>query len=58
MASNIMQIAWILICEPDTRYTDLGPDWHDRLLNRTRKTRQHLRELENLGYTVTLTPAA
>ena len=58
VASNILQIAWILICDPDARYTDLGPDWHDRHVNRTRKTRQAIRELEHLGYTVTLTEAA
>ena len=58
VASNILQIAWILICDPDARYTDLGPDWHDRHVNRTRKTRQAVRELENLGYTVALTEAA
>ena len=58
VARNILQIAWILICDPDARYTDLGPDWHDRHVNRTRKTRQAVRELEHLGYTVTLTEAA
>ncbi|MGW1108033.1 hypothetical protein [Streptomyces sp. NPDC002540] len=58
VARNILKIAWILICDPDARYIDLGPDWHDRHLNRTRKTRQAIRELEHLGYTVTLTEAA
>jgi transposase len=58
VARNILQIAWILICDPDARYHDLGPDWHDRHVNRTRKTRQAVRELEHLGYTVTITEAA
>lgn len=58
VARNILQIAWILICDPDARYHDLGPDWHDRHVNRGRKTRQAIRELEHLGYTVTLTEAA
>lgn len=58
VARNILQIAWILICDPDTRYTDLGPDWHERHVNRTRKTRQAVRDLQHLGYTVTLTQAA
>jgi transposase len=58
VARNILEIAWILICDPDARYADLGPDWHDRHVNRTRKTRQAVRELEHLGYTVTITEAA
>jgi transposase len=57
ISRNIIEIAWVLINDPDTRYTDLGPDWHDRHLNQARKTRQHIRELEHLGYTVTLNPA-
>ena len=47
-----------LINDPDARYHDLGPDWHERNVNHTRKTRRHIRELEHLGYTVTLAPAA
>jgi len=58
VARNILEICWILIDDPNARFTDLGPDWHDRHINRTRKTRQAIRELEHLGYTVTLTEAA
>ena len=43
---------------PTARYTDLGPDWHDRKTDRDRKTRTHLRQLQALGYDVTITPAA
>jgi len=58
VARNILEIAWILIEDPDARFCDLGPDWHDRHVNRTRKTRQAVRELQHLGYTVTLAEAA
>jgi transposase len=58
VARNILEICWYLIDDPDARFSDLGPDWHDRHVNRTRKTRQAVRELEHLGYTVTLAPAA
>jgi len=58
VSRNILEIAWVLINDPDARYTDLGPDWHERHVNRTRRTRQHVRELEHLGYSVTLAPAA
>lgn len=58
VARNILEIAWVLINDPDTRYTDLGPDWHARHINEARKTRQAVRDLEQLGYTVTLAKAA
>lgn len=58
VARNILEIAWVLIDDPDARFVDLGPDWHDRHVNRARKTRQAVRELEHLGYSVTLAPAA
>jgi transposase len=58
VSRNIIEIAWVLIDDPDARFTDLGPDWHDRHINRTRKTRQAVRELQHLGYTVTLAEAA
>lgn len=58
VARNILEIAWILINDPDARFTDLGPDWHERHVNQARKTRQHVRELERLGYTVTLAQTA
>jgi transposase len=58
ISRNILEIAWILIDDPNARFQDLGPDWHDRHANRTRKTRQAVRDLESLGYTVTLTAAA
>lgn len=40
ISRNILEIAWLLIDDPDTRFLDLGPDWHDRHIHRTRKTRQ------------------
>lgn len=36
-------------------YTELGPDYFDRL-EADRLQRHHIRRLEQLGYTVTLTP--
>ena len=38
-------------------YTELGADYFDRL-DATRIERHHVRRLEQLGYTVTLTPLA
>lgn len=58
VARNILEIAWVLVNDPDARFCDLGVDWHERHLNQARRTRQHVRELEHLGYTVTLTQTA
>jgi transposase len=55
---SILVIIWHLLSDPEARYADLGPDWHQRKTDRDRKTRSHLRGLQALGYDVTITPAA
>ena len=55
---SILVIIWHLLSNPEARFADLGPDWHDRKANRDRKTRSHLRGLKDLGYEVTIAPAA
>jgi transposase len=58
LGNSILVIAWHLLADPDTRFTDLGPDWHDRLAPLRRK-RQLLTELERLtGKKVLLQEAA
>jgi transposase len=58
VARSILVIIWQLLADPAARYTDLGPGWHARKADRDRKTRRHLKELQALGYQVTITPAA
>jgi transposase len=58
VARSIAVIIWHLLNDRDTRYLELGPDWHHKRTDKTRATRGHVRQLEALGYTVTLTPAA
>jgi hypothetical protein len=41
---------------PAARYRDLGPDWHARHTDRSRKARNAQRQLEALGYDVINTP--
>ncbi|MPZ67421.1 MAG: IS110 family transposase [Pseudonocardiaceae bacterium] len=55
---SILVIVWHLLSDPDARYTDLGSDFHDRRIDPERKKRAHIQQLEALGYTVTLAPAA
>jgi len=47
-----------LLASDDARFTDLGADHFTKHLNPDAKKRNHIRQLEALGYTVTLTPAA
>ncbi len=55
---SILVIAWHLLADDDTRFTDLGSDHYTRHINPDVKKRNHIRQLEALGYAVTLTPAA
>jgi len=58
VARSILIIVWHLLSDPDARYHDLGADYFDRRNGPGKKLRNHVRQLEALGYTVTLTPAA
>ncbi|MGW3980201.1 hypothetical protein [Streptomyces mirabilis] len=55
---SILVIIWHLIDDPQARYRELGPDWHQRHLHPQRKTRDLVRQLEHLGHQVTLAPSA
>ena len=55
---SILVIAWHLLADGHTRFTDLGSDHYTSHINPDTKKRNHIRQLEALGYTVTLTPAA
>ncbi len=55
---SIMVIIWALLFDEEAQFIDLGPDYYASLTNPERKVRQRVRELQTLGYTVTLNPAA
>ena len=55
---SILVIVWHLFSDDHTTFHDLGPDHYTRHINPDTKKRNHIRQLEALGYTVTLTPAA
>jgi transposase len=55
---SILVIVWYLLSDPDARFHDLGPDFYDNRTGPDRKKRNHVRQLEALGYKVTLEPAA
>ena len=58
IARSILTIIWHLLSDPTSRYVDLGVDFHTRRTDTGRKTRDHIRQLEALGFKVTLEPAA
>ena len=55
---SILMIVWELLNDEEKRFVDLGPGYYDSRVNRNRSTRNHVRELQALGYKVTLEPAA
>jgi transposase len=58
VARSILVIIWHLLTNPAARYHDLGAGYHASRTDKDRKTRNHIRQLEALGFTVTLAPAA
>src|SRR6266536_24432 len=44
--------------DPVARYADLGADYYADRIDKGKKARNHIRQLEALGFTVTLAPAA
>jgi transposase len=58
VARSILVTVWHLLAEPDARYRDLGSGYYASRVDKDRKTRNHIRQLQALGYTVTLNPAA
>jgi len=55
---SILVIVWHLLADPQARYHDLGAGFYDTRVNAERAKRNHVRQLEALGYKVTLEPAA
>ena len=55
---SLLVIIWHLLADPDTRFHELGADHYDHYVNTHAKRRNHIRQLEALGYKVTLEPAA
>jgi transposase len=55
---SILVITWHLLSDPTARFRDLGPGFYAARIDPDRRKRTHIRQLEALGYTVTLEPAA
>jgi transposase len=55
---SILVITWHLLSDHAAGYADLGADFYDARINPQRRIRAHVRQIEALGYKVTLQPAA
>src|SRR3954469_4661070 len=55
---SILVIVWHLLSNPEADFIDLGVEHYDARAGTQRAIRSHIRGLQALGYTVTLTPAA
>jgi transposase len=55
VARSILVIIWHLLADPAARFTDLGPGYYQARTDLDRKLRNHLRQIQALGFTATLT---
>ena len=58
VARSILVIIWHLLTNPAARYQDLGAGFYASRIDKDKKIRNHIRQLEALGYAVALTEAA
>ena len=56
VARSILVIIFHLLADPEARFHDLGPGYYDTHIDRQRKIRNHIRQLEALGLDVTTAP--
>ena len=54
VARSILVIVWHLLANPTARYHDLGDDFYAQRIDKNRRRRHLIRQLEALGYGVTL----
>jgi transposase len=57
VARSILVIVWHLLANPTTTYHDLGADYYQTRIDKERRKRHLVQQLEALGLQVTLTPA-
>ena len=58
VARSTLTIVWHLLADPSTTFRDLGVDYYTSRTDKERKIRNHIRQIEALGYNVTLGPTA
>ena len=56
VARSILTVVWHILADPAARFHNLGADHYTTHINKNRKTRSLIRQLEALGHTVQLNP--
>jgi transposase len=57
VARSILVIIWHLLKNPEARFTDLGHGYYQARLDTDRKLKNHIQQIQALGFTITLTKA-
>lgn len=57
VARSILVVVWHLLSDPTARFHDLGSDYYNSRVDKEKRTRNYIRQLQALGFTVTLTAA-
>jgi transposase len=57
VARSVLVVVWHLLTDPTARFHDLGSEYYSSRIDKENRTRNHIRQLQALGYTVTLTAA-
>jgi len=55
VARSILVIVWHLLASPEARFTDLGPGYYQARISIDRKLKNHIRQIQALGFAVALT---
>lgn len=55
---SVLTIVWHLLSGPEARFHDLGAGFYDTRTDTERRKRNHIRQLEALGFKVTVEPTA
>jgi transposase len=58
VARSILVIIWHLLADPAGRYADLGPGYYQARLDTDRRLRNHIRQIQALGFDITITKTA
>jgi transposase len=58
VARSILVIIWHLLADPAARYTELGHGYYQGRLDTDRRLKNHIRQIQALGFTVSITKAA
>ena len=58
VARSILVIIWHLLSDPAARFTDLGSSYYQARTDTDRKLRNHIRQIQALGFDVAVTKAA